>query len=149
MPKGGRRTGAGAKQKPAELKLLEGRFRKDRHAGAPAVVGAFPDPPTKMTRTEREVWKRFPKPGWIGQTDTAAVHAAISTYASILELQRARRKTPPGPEVLVDPRMTEECRQWGRLMSVLSTLGLTPADRAKMQAPKGHATAEDKWAGLL
>ena len=146
MPK---RLGSGRKRKPAELRLLEGRFKKGQHARAPAVVGGFPPRPTTLTPAELEVWEDFPKPAWIGETDAAAVHAAVSTYASILALQRARRDSPPGPEVLVDPRMTEECRQWGRLMSVLSTLGLTPADRAKMQAPRGHDTAEDKWAGLL
>jgi phage terminase small subunit len=35
------------------------------------------------------------------------------------------------------------------LMSILSSLGLTPADRAKMQAPKVDDEAADKWAGLL
>jgi hypothetical protein len=34
------------------------------------------------------------------------------------------------------------------LMSILGTLGLTPVDRMKMQAPKGDDVA-DKWAGVL
>jgi hypothetical protein len=34
------------------------------------------------------------------------------------------------------------------LMSILGTLGLTPADRAKMQAPKAD-DVPDKWAGIL
>jgi phage terminase small subunit len=47
-----------------------------------------------------------------------------------------------------NPLITQEIKLWARLMSILSTLGLTPADRAKMQAPKQEAVA-DKWAGIL
>ena len=165
MPKGGKRTGAGRKRTPTELKVLEGTFRKDRHAGSPAVVVGFPDAPACLMDAEKALWASFPKPAWIGQTDVVAVHAAVSVYERILRNQKAQQATEQAGHPLsykfshdadgnqnVEPKenplITQEVKLWGRLMSILGTLGLTPADRAKMQAPKVEETA-DKWAGIL
>lgn len=166
MPKGGRRTGTGPKRKPVELKVLEGSFRKDRHGAAPAVEGGFPQAPACLSETERELWGTFPKPKWIGETDVIAVHGAVSTYDLILRNQRAQRETEtsghplaykftpsadgePNMEPKENPLITQHLKLWGRMFSMLSSLGLTPADRAKMTAPKVDAPAEDKWAGIL
>src|SRR5688572_9978859 len=93
MAKGGKRTGAGAKRKPTELKVLEGSFRKDRHGDAPPVVPGFPAAPECLMEAERQLWASFPKPNWIGQTDVVAVHAAVSTYERILRNQKAQQAT--------------------------------------------------------
>jgi hypothetical protein len=165
MPKGGRRTNAGRKRKPTELKVLEGTFRKDRHAGAPGVVTGFPEAPGCLTEAEQKLWAWFPKPAWIGQTDVVAVHAAVSVYERILRNQAAQSATETAGSPLSikytmdgdgnksaepkeNPLITQELKLWGRLMSILGTLGLTPSDRAKMQAPKAD-DVEDKWAGVL
>jgi hypothetical protein len=165
MPKGGRRTNAGRKRKPTELKVLEGTFRKDRHAGAPGVVTGFPEAPGCLTDAEQKLWAWFPKPAWIGQTDVVAVHAAVSVYERILRNQAAQSATETAGSPLSikytmdgdgnksaepkeNPLITQELKLWGRLMSILGTLGLTPSDRAKMQAPKAD-DVEDKWAGVL
>jgi hypothetical protein len=145
--------------------VLEGSFRKDRHGGAPPVVPGFPDAPGSLSEAEAALWAWFPKPGWIGQTDVVAVHAAVSTYARILHNQAAQRATDDAGSPLCfkysydgdgnqrvepkeNPLITQEIKLWGRLMSILGTLGLTPADRAKMTMPKGE-DVEDKWAGIL
>jgi phage terminase small subunit len=165
MAKGGRRTGAGRKRKPIELRVLEGRFDKKTHGDPPPVVSGFPEPPACLNQAELELWRWFPKPGWIGKTDVAAVHAAVSVYALILRNQTAQRATPtagnpltfkftpsadgePNMEPKENPLITQEIKLWGRLMSILGTLGLTPADRAKMTAPKAD-DMDDKWAGIL
>ena len=165
MPKGGKRVGAGRRHKPTEMKVLEGRFRKDRDKGAPAVVAGFPVAPGCLSEAEAQLWATFPKPNWIGQTDVVAVHAAVSTYERILRNQKAQQATETAGHPLsfkyshdadgnqnVEPKenplITQEIKLWGRLMSILGTLGLTPADRAKMQAPKVEEAA-DKWAGIL
>ena len=156
---------SGRKRKPAELRVLEGTFRKDRHGGAPGVVTGFPEAPGCLSEAERQLWETFPKPAWIGQTDVVAVHAAVSIYERILRNQKAQQATETAGNPLTlkytvdgdgnrtaepkeNPLITQELKLWGRLMSVLATLGLTPADRAKMQAPKGE-DVEDKWAGIL
>lgn len=165
MAKGGRRTGSGRKPKPTELKVLEGSFRKDRHGHAPQVAGVFPAAPTYLSEAERKLWEAFPKPTWIVETDVVAVHAAVSIYERILRNQKAQQATDTAGASLAykytydadgnqnaepkeNPLITQELKLWGRLMSVLATLGLTPADRAKMQAPKGE-DVQDKWAGIL
>jgi hypothetical protein len=165
MAKGGRRTGAGRKRKPAELRVLEGTFNKKLHGGAPKVEGGFPAAPGCLTEAEQALWAAFPKPAWIGQTDVVAVHAAVSIYERILRNQKAQQKTDssgnplaykftpsadgePNMEPKENPLITQELKLWGRLMSILGTLGLTPVDRMKMQAPKGEDVA-DKWAGVL
>jgi phage terminase small subunit len=155
MPPGGRRVGSGRKAKPIERKVLEGSFRKDRHGGAPAVSGGFPKAPRHLSAAERRLWKAFPHPAWIGETDVVAVTAAVSTYARILKNHKAQHASEEAGAPLVgddgheNPLITQEIKLWGRLMSILGTLGLTPADRAKMQAPRVNETAEAKWAGLL
>jgi hypothetical protein len=165
MAKGGTRVGAGRKRKPTELKVLEGSFRKGRDAGRPPVVAGFPEAPVCLIEAERQLWASFPKPAWIGQTDVMAVHAAVSTYERILRNQKAQQKTEssgnplsykftpsadgePNMEPKENPLITQEIKLWGRLMSILGTLGLTPADRAKMSTPKAE-DVEDKWAGIL
>jgi hypothetical protein len=156
---------SGRKRKPTELRVLEGTFRKDRHAGAPGVVTGFPEAPGCLTDAEQKLWAWFPKPAWIGQTDVVAVHAAVSVYERILRNQAAQSATETAGSPLSikytmdgdgnksaepkeNPLITQELKLWGRLMSILGTLGLTPSDRAKMQAPKAD-DVEDKWAGVL
>lgn len=165
MAKGGRRSGSGRKRKPTEMRVIEGTFRKDRHGDAPKVDVGFPEAPECLIPTERELWDAFPKPAWIGKTDVLAVHAAVSIYERIRRNQKAQGATEtagnplaykftpsadgePNMEPKENPLITQELKLWGRLMSVLGTLGLTPADRAKMQAPKAEEV-EDKWAGIL
>jgi hypothetical protein len=169
MAKGGKRTGSGRKRKPVELRVLEGTFQQKRHGAAARVDGAFPPAPAHLSDAERLLWESFPKPGWIGETDGMAVNAAVSTFALILRNQRAMRETDESDNPLAfktvitekdgqermtveakeNPLYTQQMKLWARLMSVLATLGLTPADRAKMTAPKVDADAEDKWAGIL
>ncbi len=166
MPKGGRRIRSGPPRKPTELRIIEGTFRKDRHGGAPTMVGWFPRAPKCCSKAERALWKRFPHAAWIGETDVVAVHAAVSIYERILRNQKAQQATDtagfplsykftpsadgePNMEPKENPLITQEIKLWGRLLSILGTLGLTPADRAKMQAPRVDEKADDKWAGVL
>lgn len=166
MAKGGKRTGAGRKRKPTELRVLEGTFNKKKHGNPPPVTPGFPVAPATLSEAERALWESFPKPVWIASTDVLAVNAAVSVFERILRNQRAQMATAtagnplaykytpsadgePNMEPKENPLITQELKLWGRLMSILGTLGLTPADRAKMQAPKVDDKSEDKWAGIL
>jgi hypothetical protein len=166
VAKGGKRAGSGRKRKPTDLKVLEGGFRKDRHGDEPRVTGAFPQAPPHLSDGERGLWETFPKPTWIVETDVVAVNAAVSIFERILRNQRAQQTTPdagnplafkytpsadgePNLEPKENPLITQELKLWGRLMSILASLGLTPADRAKMAAPRVDGNADDKWAGIL
>ena len=157
---------SGRRRKPKELKVLEGGFRKDRHGHEPAVVGGFPGAPEGLTASELALWQAFPKPGWIGETDCIAVRAAVTIYDRILRNQKAQQATEQASHPLAykfshdadgnqnvepkeNPLITQELKLWDSLMRKLETLGLTPASRGKMIAPKVDAAAEDKWAGIL
>jgi hypothetical protein len=142
MPSGGKRNRSGPPKKPRELKVLEGSFRKDRDGNTPLAVGTFPAQPADLSAAEAELWAQFPKPAWIGETDVIAVRAAVELYARVLDIRRAERETG-------EPAHDMALKVWGRLMSVLGSLGLTPADRGKMSAPKVDEATEDKWAGIL
>lgn len=148
MAKGGKRIGSGRKRKPTEMRVLEGTFRKDRHGRAPQVAAGFPQAPTHLTKSERGLWEAFPRVAWIAESDAQAVNAAVSVFDRILSNQRGQAALAPVDRpfsVLVE----KELKLWGRLMSILATLGLTPADRAKVTAPKDDEQNPDKWAGLL
>ena len=135
---------SGRKRKPHELKVLEGQFIPPavRNNPPPAVVGGFPAPPDDLSEAEAKLWATFPKPGWIGETDALAVRAAVSIYARVLQVQPLAR--------LGDPKdIDTEAKLWGRLMSILAALGLTPADRSKMQIPARDSEDEARWAKIL
>ena len=165
MAKGGKRTGAGRKRKPTELRVLEGSFRPE-HANNALKVGSFPEPPANLSESELKLWQTLPKVAWIGESDVLAVHGAVAIYDRILRNQRAQQATPEAGNPLAfkvahdadggqtlepkeNPLITQEIKLWARLWSMLASLGLTPADRAKMQTPKRDEDAQDKWAGLL
>lgn len=166
MPSGGKRSRSGPPKKPRELKIIEGSFRKDRDGATPPVQGGFPLPPSALSEAERLLWEQFPKPAWIGETDVLAVHAAVSLYALILQNQAAMRATAeagspltfkvshdgdgtPMLEPKANPLYGQQVQLWGRLMAVLATLGLTPADRGKVSVPQVSDDAADQWAALL
>jgi phage terminase small subunit len=157
---------SGRKRKPLEAKVLEGQFRKYRDGKTPPVTGSFPAAPAHLSDAESALWATFPKPAWIGESDVLAVDGAVSIYERILRNRAAQRATPEAGNPLAfkvttdgdgnanlepkeNPLITQELKLWGRLFSILATLGLTPADRGKMQAPKVDEAAEDKWAGIL
>lgn len=157
---------SGRKRKPTELKVLEGTFRADRHGDAPQVKGQFPPAPAHLSKAERELWETLPRVPWIVESDTLAVNGCVSTFERILRNQRAQGATEsagnplaykftpsadgePNMEPKENPLITQEMRLWNSLRSWLATLGLTPADRAKMSAPKVDDDAQNKWAGIL
>lgn len=157
---------SGRKRKPTELKVLEGSFRADRHGDAPQVKGQFPQAPAHLSKREAELWETLPRVPWIVESDWLAVNGVVSTFERILRNQRAQGATEqagnplaykftpsadgePNMEPKENPLLTQEMRLWNSLRSWLATLGLTPADRAKMSAPKVDDDAKDKWAGIL
>lgn len=157
---------SGRRPKPTELKVLEGTFRKDRHGDAPGVIGGFPQAPDWLSEDEKLLWDGFPRVAWIGQSDQIPVHGAVAIYARIRSNQMKQRETPEAGAPLCfkysydsdgnqnvepkeNPLISSEIKLWHAMLRFLAVLGLTPADRAKMTAPKVESKAEDKWAGLL
>jgi hypothetical protein len=144
----GKQLGTGRKRLPYEKKVLEGRFRKDRQAVPPGVVGGFPQAPEHLSEAERKLWEAFPKPVWIGESDVLAVTGAVSIFARILANQQKQAAADLEGENS-DRLVNQETQLWGRLLGYLGVLGLTPADRGKMTAPRDDGQAENGWAGIL
>ena len=167
MPKGGKRYRSGPPRKPTELRIIEGTFKKSRHGKAPETpAGGFPEAPAHLTPEQAQLWASFPRVGWIAPSDALAVEGVVTTYDLCRRNQQAQRATPEAGNPLAfkvghdsdggttlepkqNPLVTQHLQLWARMFSMLAALGLTPADRAKMQAPKQDEAAEDKWAGLL
>jgi P27 family predicted phage terminase small subunit len=158
---------SGRRPKPTELKVIEGTFRKDRHGAAPVTPpGGFPEAPEHLTPEQAKLWAGFPRVGWIAPSDALAVEGVVTTYDLCRRNAQAQGATPEAGNPLAfkvahdsdggqtlepkqNPLVTQHMQLWARMFSMLAALGLTPADRAKMQAPKQDEKAEDKWAGLL
>lgn len=101
--------------------------------------------PEHLTEAERALWEAFPRPIWITESDRLAVEGAVALYARVLELRR-QQATEAEPSW----RLTgQETQLWGRLMTYLASLGLTPSDRGKMTAPEADEQKQSKWAHLL
>lgn len=145
--------------------MLEGSFRRDRDGQTPAVQGGFPVAPDWLSEAEARLWAAFPRPAWIGETDVLAVNAAVSLFALILANQAAMREADAGKPLsykvshdgdgtaLLEPKANplygQQIQLWGRLMAVLASLGLTPADRGKVSVAQATDEAADQWAALL
>lgn len=168
MPKGGARVRSGPVKKPKELKVLEGTFRKDRDGGTPLVpVGAFPAPPAYLNERQRELWRELEQHcgRWIGQSDMLAVLGCVSLYDLLRENFTARAATPDAASMLTskvfmddsgggaveakeNPLVTQQLKLWQGLRGFLAILGLSPADRARVQVKEADGKPS-KWAGIL
>lgn len=159
MARGGARPGAGRKKKPAELKVLEGTWRRDRDGARPQPVAApeglveFPEPPAHLTRDQVALWKNLRSHcgGWVKPGDWLAVNGVVSIFERLRLVQRtyeARRGKKNA--VSLDEVVNLEVKLWKELRGYLAILGLSPADRAKV-APKAPAAApkKSKWDGII
>lgn len=169
MPKGGARVRAGRPKKPKEMKVLEGTFRKDRDAGTPLVQpGAFPEPPAYLNDRQRELWADLERHcgAWIGTSDRLAVEGVVHVYDLIRQNIDARaagdgadamltakvfmdEKGGGAAEAKENPLISQQIKLWRELRGFLAILGLSPADRARVQVKETDGTPTSKWAGLL
>jgi hypothetical protein len=156
---------SGRKRKPTEMRVIEGTFRKDRHGAAPEVEPGFPEAPAHLTERQKQLWVTFPRRAWITESDWMQVNGAVALFDLVLRNQDAQGKTEDAGNMLIlkqkpdpdggmhyepakSPLISQAAELWASFLRTLPALGLTPADRAKMQAPKQEAVA-DKWAGIL
>ncbi len=169
MAKGGARVRSGQTRKPKELKVLEGTFRKDRDGGTPMVsAGAFPDPPEYLNDQQRALWRELEQHcgAWIGTSDKLAVLGAVSVFDLILRNFKAQQEGDGADAMLTskvfmddkgggtveakeNPLIGQQIKLWRELRGFLAILGLSPADRARVQVKESHGKPTSKWAGVL
>ncbi len=168
MARGGARVRSGRTSKPKELKVLEGTFRKDRDGGTPMVAaGAFPAAPAYLNERQLELWTELERHcgTWIGASDRLAVLGAVSVYDLIRRNFEAQAITDGGSAMLTsklfmddsgggsveakeNPLIGQQIKLWRELRGFLAILGLSPADRARVQVKESNGKTS-KWAGVL
>jgi phage terminase small subunit len=111
------------RRKSADQLRLEGGWRADRHADrdrAPAGVGKLGAPPKHLSPDAKRAWREIAKAApWCTGSDGPLVEVTARLLAELR-----------GPEPMVTSRI-------GALISALSRLGLSPADRSRItEEPK-------------
>jgi len=153
MAKGGRRAHAGRKPKPTDLKVVQGTFRGDRHAGELRVPLKWPEPPAHLNDGERALWGELETrcAAWVAPSDWLAINGVVSLMDRLIAIQSAMRATEqagspitmkftpsadgePNMEAKDNPLFGLELKYWTALRGFLGIVGLSPVDRARVNA---------------
>ena len=159
MAKGGRRAHSGRKKKPTNLKLIQGTFRDDRHGDEVVVPTKWPDPPASLNDRERELWGALEKQcaAWVAPSDVLAINGVVALVDRILRIEEAQRETSQAgypltfeheienvdgevvgmTEAKENPLFNLELKFRRELRAYLGIMGLSPADRARVETPGG------------
>ena len=137
----------GRRPEPAQLKVLQGNFRKDRHshgAGEQRPVG-LPECPKWLPRSAKKYWNelgpQLEKAGLISVMDQAAFAAHCDSYGKFEEITKKLKRvedmideTPQGYAV---QHVFFQIRNklWDQVMKSASEFGLSPAGASKVKAP--------------
>lgn len=137
----------GRRPEPAQLKVLQGNFRKDRHshgAGERRPVG-LPECPKWLPRAAKKYWAevgpQLEKAGLISLLDQAAFAAHCDSYGKFEEVTKKLKRledmidhTPQGYAVQ-SVFFQIRNKLWDQVMKSASEFGLTPAGANKIKAP--------------
>lgn len=146
---------------PTQLKVIQGNFRKDRHAHGPRVEIGAPKCPHWLPRSAKRYWAEIApeleKVGLISVIDSAVFVAhcdSMGRYEDVTrklkELDALIDKTPQGYQVQ-SALFTVRNKLWDQVLRSAQEFGLTPAARSKIkdagqqQLPLG---GEDGWDGV-
>lgn len=153
MAKGGRRLHSGRHKKPTEMKLVQNTFRTGRHAGEVKVASQWPVPPEHLNTREKSLWAGLEAhcATWVASSDWPALNGVVSLMDRLLTIQAAMRSTPESgnptsfkftPSADGEPNMEAksnhlyglELKFWTALRGYIGLVGLSPVDRARVQA---------------
>ena len=169
MAHGGARAGSGRKRKSASLRVLEGTFRPERDAVAsPEPVGTFPDPPDYLNERQRDLWLELGQHcgHWVRASDKLALLGAVSVYDLIRRNFEAQTASPEASAMLSaklfmdehgggsaepkeSPLINQQIKLWRELRGWIGILGLSPADRARVNPSVPETPKQSKWAGII
>lgn len=133
----------GRKAKPAQSKVIQGNFRKDRHSHGPKVEIKAPPCPTWLPKSAKKYWKdiapQLVNVGLIGVVDSAAFIAHCDSVGKFEEVTKKLKKledmidkTPQKYEVQ-SVLFTIRNKLWDQVMKSSSEFGLSPAARSKVK----------------
>lgn len=129
---------------PAQLKVIEGNFRADRHSHGPVVEIGLPPCPKWLPRRARKHWDQLGaelvKVGLISVVDGSAFTLHCDSFGKYQEateklktLQDLQDETPNGL-MIQSALFTIRNKLWDQVLSSAKEFGLTPAARSKVQA---------------
>lgn len=146
----------GRPNKPAQLHVINGTARKDRHQHGPKVEIGMPDCPVWLPKTAKKYWKQIApelvKAGLIGVVDGAAFIAHCDSMGKFEEVTRRLKtiedtldETPQGYQVQ-SALFTVRNKLWDQVMKSSNEFGLTPAARSKVKdAGQQQLPLGDGW----
>lgn len=136
----------GRRPEPAQLKVLQGNFRKDRHdhgTGEQRPVG-LPECPSWLPRTAKKYWNevgpQLEKAGLISVLDKAAFAAHCDSFGKFEEvtkkLKRLEDMVDATPQGYAVQHVYFQIRNklWDQVMKSASEFGLSPAGAGKIKA---------------
>jgi len=101
MPKGGRRSRAGRRRRPTDLKVIQGTFRKDRHANELPRTDSdgprFPKAPSilRLSPRQRKLWRLVGKhcDAWTALSDWPTVWGLVCLLEQLIHNHEAQLET--------------------------------------------------------
>jgi P27 family predicted phage terminase small subunit len=142
-------------KKPAQLKVVEGSFRKDRDSHGVAVELGLPDCPVWLPKNAKKYWRKIgpelEKVGLIAKVDQAmfAAHCdSVGKYEEVTrmlaELDDMLDETPQG--FMVQSAMfTIRNKLWDQVKSSSQEFGLSPSSRSKVKATEQQQLPLGGW----
>ncbi len=148
----------GRPRTPAQAKVLQGNFRKDRDQHGPKVELNAPKCPAWLPKSAKKYWKdiapELEKVGLIGLIDTAAFAAhcdSMGRYEDVTrklkELDDLIDETPNGYQVQ-SALFTVRNKLWDQVMKSATEFGMSPAARSRVKAETPQQPAMDGWDDL-
>jgi len=146
----------GRKPKPAELKIVQGTFRKDRdNPRKPAAHGYLNEPPEHLNEEQKQIWRQAiedaPK-ALLKKIDLSNFEVWVVSYSTYRECQRLLAKTSQVMKTthgnwITNPILTNMNKQAQLMLKAASEMGFTPASRSRVTADEG-AEVDNPWARL-
>lgn len=142
-------------RKAAQLKVLQGNFRKDRDSHGPQVDLTAPPCPVWLTKSAKKYWKQvapeLEKVGLISLIDSAAFAAHCDSAGRYEDITRELKtiddmlsNTPQGFKV---QNVLWQIRNklWEQVMKSSNEFGLTPAGRSKVKPVEQQQLPLNGW----
>jgi P27 family predicted phage terminase small subunit len=146
----------GRKPKPAELKIVQGTFRKDRdNPRKPAAHGYLSDPPEHLNEEQKQIWRQAiedaPK-ALLKKIDLSNFEVWVVSYSTYRECQRLLAKTSQVMKTthgnwITNPILTNMNKQAQLMLKAASEMGFTPASRSRVVA-EDDVEVDNPWARL-
>lgn len=141
------------RRKPSALLELNGAYRKNpaRRRQEPPSAGPLGPPPERMSPEARAYWielESMAPPGVLQRSDRWAVEVIsrlvekanrVVDPAVILELAKSAELTPQETKALVRQQSMSSA-EWSVLNSLMGRIGLSPADRSRLNVATERPT---------